>query len=71
MYALTALHNFIKDHQSEEIDYFEEQEDQAHSIPSHESEPAQGNSLGTSIEMNQKRDRISNQMWEDYSNILS
>lgn len=31
----------------------------------------QGSLLGTSIEMNPKRDGIANQMWEDYSNILS
>ena len=70
VFALTALHNFIRDNPSEEVDYFEQEEENTQD-PSTSEPGTFGNSLTTSTRMNQKRDRIANQMWTDYVDILS
>ena len=70
VFAFIALHNFIKDKPSEKVDYFEEEEENTQD-PSILKSGTFGYSLTTLTKMNQKRDRIANQMWTDYVDILS
>lgn len=70
VFALTALHDIIKDHSSEEVDYFEGEEESAQYPPTSDF-GLLGGSLATSIGMNEKRDRIPTWMWMDYIDILS
>lgn len=64
------MHNFIKDHHWEDVDYFEQGEDQTEYAPTEDPGMLEG-VLMTSICMNEKRDRIANEMWADYVNIMS
>lgn len=70
VFALNALHNFIRDYPPEDVDYFEEEESRAE-YATGEDLGMGGNILTTSAQMNQKRDRIANEMWADYVDILS
>lgn len=69
--ALTALHNFIKDHANQEIDYFEAEEDNSTSSVSVSDNLPLSASLATSTRMNRKRDAIANKMWIDYTPYIS
>lgn len=69
VFALTALHNFIRNYPSEDVDYFEEESRAKYATG--EDLGMGGNILTTSAQMNQKRDRIANEMWADYVDILS
>ncbi len=67
IFALTSLHSFIKDHPSQDIDYFEaENEDSIVQSGRSDNLPL-GNSLVTSTRMNRKRDDIADAIWVDYT----
>lgn len=70
VFALTALHHFIRDYPSEDVDYFEEEESRAEYAMG-EDLGMGGNILTASAQMNQKRDRIATEIWADYVDILS
>lgn len=70
VFALAGLHNFIKDHLCGELDYFEEEGAITHQDTIADSSSLR-NSLTTSTVMNEKRDRIGNEMWVDYVDILA
>ena len=69
VFVLTRLHNFIKDYLYREINYFEERNAIIH-LHIIVDLGVLGNSLTTSIVMNQKKDRIGNEIWVDYVDIL-
>lgn len=61
VFVLTRLHNFIKNHLYEEINYFEERDAIIH-LHIIVDLGVLGNSLTTSIVINQKKDRIANEI---------
>ncbi len=71
VFALTTLHNFIQNYQSEKIVYFEKKENKTQSTLFHKLDSLQENFFIISTEKNQKRNRIANQIREKYSDILS
>ena len=71
IFALTGLHNFIKDHSSEDTDYFETENEDAIIQSGGSDNLSLGNSLVTSTRMNKKRDAIADAMWVDYTSYLT
>ena len=69
VYALTALHNFICVHSSEEEDIFE-QADPARTDRSGIQEP-QATACTEAIAMNIKRDAMTKHMWVDYQRYIA
>lgn len=71
IFILTSLHNFIKDHPLQDIDYFEvENKDPIIQSGVSDNLPL-GNSLVTSTRMNRKIDAIADTMWVDYTLYLT
>ncbi len=71
IFALTGLHNFTKDHPSQDIDYFEaENEDSIVQSGRSDNLPL-GNSFVTFTRMNKKRDAIAKAIWVDYTSYLT
>lgn len=70
VFALIGLHKFIKDYLCREPDYFEEEVAITHQDTIADSGSLR-NSLTISTIMNEKRDRISNEIWIDYVDILA
>lgn len=62
IFAMTALHNYIKDHAIEKIDYFEEEIDKETVLVFISNNVFLGTSLATFACMNRKRDVIANKM---------
>ena len=71
IFALTGLHNFIKDHPSQDIDYFEVENEDPIVQSGGSDNLLLGNSLVTSTRMNRKRDAIADAMWVDYTSYLT
>ena len=69
VYAVTALHNFIRMHPAAETDYFEEMFDGNEGPDLIDQEP-QATSFSTSSRMNGIRDAIAGRMWVDYQAYL-
>ena len=67
IFAMTTLHNYIKDHIIEMIDYFEGEIDKETVLISISNIVSLGTSLAISTRMNRKRDVIINKMWVDYT----
>lgn len=67
IFALTSLHNFIKDHPLQDIDYFEVENNDS-IIPSSGSDNLPlGSFLVTSTRMKKIRDTIADAMWVDFT----
>lgn len=67
IFALTSLHNFIKNYLLEDTNYFEAENKDAIIQSSRSNNLFLGNSLVTSICMNKKRDVITDTIQVDYT----
>ncbi len=71
IFALTGLHNFIKDHLLKDTDYFEAENDHAIIQFGGSNNLPLGNSLVISIRINKKRDVIADDIWIVYTSYLT
>lgn len=71
VFAMTTLHNYIKDHAIEKIDYFKEKIDEEMIPVFISNNISLGTSLATSARMNRRRDIIANKIWIDYIAYLA
>lgn len=71
IFALTGLHNFIKDHPSQDIDYFEVENEDPIVQSGGSDNLLLDNFLVTFTRRNRKRDAIADAMWVDYTSYLT